>query len=79
MRRTTKEDLEACVSNLNTLLEFREIDKVFEVGYRNGYVYLDRIDPNDRSLQLGVDLVCNTKKEMFTHVSLMCKVLNSIS
>ena len=77
MRGTTKEDLEARVNSLNTLLEFRKINKVFEIGYRNGFVYLDRIDPKDKFLCIGVTFVGNTKKEMFAHVSSMCQALEA--
>lgn len=75
MERITKAHLEIRVSFLNKLCRDWTIDKEYEIGYRNGYCYLDHKSPTHahciiRSIAVG------TKREVNEAMSTTIDVLS---
>lgn len=72
--RVTKQDLEHNVKLLNDRLKDRGIDKEYEIGYRNGYTYLDQKSKNAPGCIVG-NSYCGTKKEILSNIYLVMSVL----
>lgn len=74
MERVTKELLKFRVEDVNRLCKVWNIPKEFEIGYRNGYTYLDLKSPNHVGCIIGTSQ-CGTKKEIYNNLMSMYRVL----
>ncbi len=73
MNKTTKAQLESMVIILNENLVTRKINKVYEIGYRNGYTYLDQ--KAEQPHCITGNSLCGSKKEIGDYITAILKVL----
>ena len=76
MKRVTIKELEVRLESLNTLLEFRKINKGYKIGFRNGCTYLDQKSLTHEHCIVGTSQ-CGTKREIHETINAICQVLQS--
>lgn len=74
MKRITKADLETRIDILNTLCVSKDINKSYQIGYRNDMCYLDK-KSNRHKYCINRSVVFGTKRQVNDAIYVMIEIL----
>jgi len=74
MQKITKEDLENRVEILNTRCRANNINKIYEIGYRNGFTYLDQQSNTVKDCIEGGSSA-GSKRQIYDRINVVINVL----